>query len=328
MMAFLFLLLLVIYFGPTIIAWPIRHRDRPGSIFLVNLFLGWTLVGWVICLMWALQKEDKEVQPTVSIGRPDEQVQINSASIRADEQVQMSLASTTMRKHLSRRQFILYSLADGVTKTGSAYRGEGPFGPDGRARGVVKNPMAVPKSSSFKNVVVTDKRILLPDAQGTISRAATTLVHNFMVYEPGFSEKLVEDFKTLGLPQMQKALKEAKEDNWFVAYLKLAFFRKPSERSLIKSGFDPRFPMVWDEIKAVELKTGGIINKEEYLVLALVPVLNSAFEEFIKSKGAGSSGFSKRIHGVPSKRRTVIELRTKSNNDIHKLYALLKGKLG
>jgi hypothetical protein len=44
----------VLHFLPTIIAW------RRGSksflwIFLINLFFGWTLIGWVIALVWALQ---------------------------------------------------------------------------------------------------------------------------------------------------------------------------------------------------------------------------------------------------------------------------------
>jgi hypothetical protein len=40
-----------LYFLPTIIA---RHHPNRPSIFIVNLFLGWTLVGWVISLAWAV----------------------------------------------------------------------------------------------------------------------------------------------------------------------------------------------------------------------------------------------------------------------------------
>jgi hypothetical protein len=43
---------LVIYFLPWIIA---LNRDRePVGIFCLNFFLGWTLLGWVGALIWAV----------------------------------------------------------------------------------------------------------------------------------------------------------------------------------------------------------------------------------------------------------------------------------
>jgi hypothetical protein len=42
----------VIYFLPTIVALA-RHKRNAVSILLLNLFLGWTLVGWIIALVWA-----------------------------------------------------------------------------------------------------------------------------------------------------------------------------------------------------------------------------------------------------------------------------------
>ncbi len=47
-----------IYFTPAIIA---RHKKNSGTIFLCNLFLGATGVGWVVCLIWALRSEYEEV---------------------------------------------------------------------------------------------------------------------------------------------------------------------------------------------------------------------------------------------------------------------------
>jgi hypothetical protein len=40
------------YFLPTIVA---HHRKVPngGSVLVINLFLGWTLVGWVVALAMA-----------------------------------------------------------------------------------------------------------------------------------------------------------------------------------------------------------------------------------------------------------------------------------
>jgi len=43
----------VIYFLPTMIAYARRH-ERRGSILLVDLFFGWTFVGWWFALIWAI----------------------------------------------------------------------------------------------------------------------------------------------------------------------------------------------------------------------------------------------------------------------------------
>lgn len=44
----------VLYFLPTIIAFARNKRDTT-SILLLNLFLGWTAIGWVIALIWAVK---------------------------------------------------------------------------------------------------------------------------------------------------------------------------------------------------------------------------------------------------------------------------------
>ncbi len=48
-MTFLFLSA-IMYFLPTILA---RHKADFMGIFLVNLFLGWTVIGWFVALIWA-----------------------------------------------------------------------------------------------------------------------------------------------------------------------------------------------------------------------------------------------------------------------------------
>ncbi|MFJ2456646.1 superinfection immunity protein [Pseudomonas protegens] len=42
----------VLYFLPTINAKSRKHPNR-GPIFLLNLFLGWTLIGWVVAVVWS-----------------------------------------------------------------------------------------------------------------------------------------------------------------------------------------------------------------------------------------------------------------------------------
>ena len=58
------IILFGMYFLPGYIALHrLHHNVRP--IFLTNLFLGWTVVGWLGCLIWAVldHGQAKEVLP-------------------------------------------------------------------------------------------------------------------------------------------------------------------------------------------------------------------------------------------------------------------------
>jgi uncharacterized membrane protein YhaH (DUF805 family) len=50
---FIVTLCLVIYFLPTICACS-RHHRNTNSITLLNLFLGWTALGWIIAIIWSV----------------------------------------------------------------------------------------------------------------------------------------------------------------------------------------------------------------------------------------------------------------------------------
>ena len=50
------LFFLCLYFLPTIIA-AARKKTNLMAIFLVNLFLGWSVIGWVVALVWAVSTE-------------------------------------------------------------------------------------------------------------------------------------------------------------------------------------------------------------------------------------------------------------------------------
>jgi Superinfection immunity protein len=43
----------LVYFFPTLIAM-VRLRENTMAICALNLFLGWSLVGWVLALVWAI----------------------------------------------------------------------------------------------------------------------------------------------------------------------------------------------------------------------------------------------------------------------------------
>jgi hypothetical protein len=53
---------LVLYFLPTIIAVK-RQKANVTPIVLVNLLLGWTVIGWIIALIWSLWTEPADQGP-------------------------------------------------------------------------------------------------------------------------------------------------------------------------------------------------------------------------------------------------------------------------
>lgn len=50
---FMCIVIITIYLIPSVIAC-IRKAKRALGIFILNLFLGWTLLGWVGALVWAV----------------------------------------------------------------------------------------------------------------------------------------------------------------------------------------------------------------------------------------------------------------------------------
>lgn len=56
---------LLVYFAPAIVA---RGKPQFASVLVLDIFLGWTLVGWVVALTWALKAEPTATQVTVNQG--------------------------------------------------------------------------------------------------------------------------------------------------------------------------------------------------------------------------------------------------------------------
>ena len=57
-------ILFVPYWIPTIVAFFSKHPSKAG-IFALNLFFGWTFVGWVVSLVWALSSSQGQQQMVV-----------------------------------------------------------------------------------------------------------------------------------------------------------------------------------------------------------------------------------------------------------------------
>jgi hypothetical protein len=53
----MFILGLGMYFLPTILA-VTRHHVNALAIFIVNFLTGWSLVGWVVALVWSVKKKE------------------------------------------------------------------------------------------------------------------------------------------------------------------------------------------------------------------------------------------------------------------------------
>lgn len=61
--------LLFLYFLPAALAVTAQHRQS-AAIFALNFFLGWTLIGWVAALVWALVRGPNAVPDEDEAPRP------------------------------------------------------------------------------------------------------------------------------------------------------------------------------------------------------------------------------------------------------------------
>ncbi len=57
---FLFVAGIGFYFVPTIVAFG-RNKSNKIPILVLNFFLGWSLIGWVVSLVWALSQDQQPV---------------------------------------------------------------------------------------------------------------------------------------------------------------------------------------------------------------------------------------------------------------------------
>jgi hypothetical protein len=55
------MLILIVYFLPTLIAYS-REQLHRGAVVIFNIFLGWTLIGWLVVFLWAALGRVEEPQ--------------------------------------------------------------------------------------------------------------------------------------------------------------------------------------------------------------------------------------------------------------------------
>jgi hypothetical protein len=57
-----------VYLLPAIIAYRRGHSSRHAIAF-INLFAGWTVLAWIICLIWSLANKGQSVTIINNVGK-------------------------------------------------------------------------------------------------------------------------------------------------------------------------------------------------------------------------------------------------------------------
>jgi hypothetical protein len=52
-------ILIALYFLPVLVALGRQHKNI-GPIIVVDLFLGWTFIGWIVAFAWAFSSQTKD----------------------------------------------------------------------------------------------------------------------------------------------------------------------------------------------------------------------------------------------------------------------------
>src|SRR5208283_5061381 len=94
----LLLAMAIAYFIPSLVAL-YRHHSSTGGILVINLFLGWTFIGWVIALAWACSGISRQFASPAAPLSP-------AASAPRDEPDRSlaRYAGRYVRRHLARRR--------------------------------------------------------------------------------------------------------------------------------------------------------------------------------------------------------------------------------
>jgi hypothetical protein len=64
---FVLFMLGAFYFLPTVIAFVRQHRNKV-PILLVNFFFGWTVLGWIGCLIWSVTSQKPQTVTVINAG--------------------------------------------------------------------------------------------------------------------------------------------------------------------------------------------------------------------------------------------------------------------
>lgn len=80
LVVFCFFVSIFVYFVPTVVAVS-KGRANAGAIVVLNILLGWTFVGWVVALVWAITDGDtKQDTVNVTVQAPPDTAQLSSTT--------------------------------------------------------------------------------------------------------------------------------------------------------------------------------------------------------------------------------------------------------
>ena len=98
-------LFIVLYFLPTIVASHRKHLSV-NSIFVLNLFLGWSVIFWVISLVWALKNEPKKSLQELKVSLNHDDIKENEKSDSIGDEL-VKIADLNAKGILSNDEFLL-----------------------------------------------------------------------------------------------------------------------------------------------------------------------------------------------------------------------------
>ena len=91
------ILISVTYFLPSVIAL-LRSKSNTFAIILLNIFLGWTFVGWVVALVWSVTSDNKS-QTVVINNSTNVDNQASKERIETLKYVSPDTKSILLKKH-------------------------------------------------------------------------------------------------------------------------------------------------------------------------------------------------------------------------------------
>lgn len=77
-------IILISYFFPSIIAL-LKGKSNTTAIIILNIFLGWTFVGWIVALVWAFTVDNKS-QTVVINNNSEKQIKSKKSKILETEE--------------------------------------------------------------------------------------------------------------------------------------------------------------------------------------------------------------------------------------------------
>ena len=80
-----------LYFLPYIVAASNKKQNR-AAIGALNFFLGWTIVGWVAALVWAISKDASQPAPQVHVNVPTQAPPLPGPQKKCPDCAEMILA--------------------------------------------------------------------------------------------------------------------------------------------------------------------------------------------------------------------------------------------